>query len=223
MDSPTGSSMSEKQGAQPEHTVNIRDVDVAAGLDSDKPLDPNIATRIRYVYPKIRRGLRWALGNDRWTPCRRKIDWHIMPFMCSTQPSFLGSFIWEINMFSISTDSHVSVSWKVVYSYISHNLRYSTGCHSQIRWRLHNPMLSKSSKLFISSLSYSFLILMSLILGQFQVRRTFKPESIQLAWNYILFELSCFRSVSFPFPAILNLSSPYLVPSKHSSTTVPCW
>jgi hypothetical protein len=55
MDSPTSSSMSEKQGAQPEPkhtvTVNIRDVDVAAGLDSDKPLDPDIAARIRYVYP----------------------------------------------------------------------------------------------------------------------------------------------------------------------------
>ena len=50
MDSSTGGSMFEKQGAQRKHTVNIQDVDIAAGLDSDKPLDPDIAARIRYVY-----------------------------------------------------------------------------------------------------------------------------------------------------------------------------
>lgn len=41
--------MFEKQDALRGHTVNIQDVDVAAGLDSDKPLDPDIAARIRYV------------------------------------------------------------------------------------------------------------------------------------------------------------------------------
>lgn len=51
MDSSTGGSMFEKQGAQRKHTVNIQDVDIAAGLDSGKPLDPDIAARIRYVYP----------------------------------------------------------------------------------------------------------------------------------------------------------------------------
>lgn len=51
MDSSTGNAMFEKQGAQRGQTVNIQDVDVAAGLDSDKPLDPDIAARIRYVHP----------------------------------------------------------------------------------------------------------------------------------------------------------------------------
>jgi hypothetical protein len=49
----TGSNLKifEKQDRASGHTVNIRDVDVAAGLDSDKPLDPDIAVRIRYVHP----------------------------------------------------------------------------------------------------------------------------------------------------------------------------
>ena len=64
---------------------------------------------------------------------------------------------------------------------------------------------------------------MSLILEQCQSRRSFGPESIRLAWDYILFELSCVRSAYFPFLAILILSSPYVVPPKFSSTTVPCW
>ena len=51
---------SEKQDAHYGHTVNIRDVDVAASLDSDKPLDPDIAARIRYVHPKKPS---WALDN----------------------------------------------------------------------------------------------------------------------------------------------------------------
>ena len=51
MASSTGSDLKifEKQDAHRGHTVNIRDVDVAAGLDSDKPLDPDIAVRIRYA------------------------------------------------------------------------------------------------------------------------------------------------------------------------------
>ena len=47
----TGSNMFEKQDAQRGHIVNIQDVDVAAGLDLDKPLDPDVAARIRYVHP----------------------------------------------------------------------------------------------------------------------------------------------------------------------------
>lgn len=39
--------ISEKRGV---HSVNIREVDVAASLDSDKPLDPSTAARIRYHY-----------------------------------------------------------------------------------------------------------------------------------------------------------------------------
>ena len=50
MASSTGSNMLEKQDAQRAHTVNIQDVDVAAGLDLDKPLDPDLAARIRYVF-----------------------------------------------------------------------------------------------------------------------------------------------------------------------------
>ena len=49
--------MFEKKGAHRGHTVNIRDVDVAAALDSDdKPLDPVIAARIRYVHFENCRG-----------------------------------------------------------------------------------------------------------------------------------------------------------------------
>jgi len=48
------SEMSEKRDAHHGHTVNIREVDVAAGLDSDKPLDPDVAARIRYgVRPSL--------------------------------------------------------------------------------------------------------------------------------------------------------------------------
>ena len=47
----TGSKISEKQDAHHGRTVNIRDVDIAAGLDSDKPLGPDIAAHIRYVHP----------------------------------------------------------------------------------------------------------------------------------------------------------------------------
>lgn len=60
MVSSTGSDISkELEVARHVHTVNIREVDVAASLDSDKPLDPMVAARIR-----------------------RKIDWHLMPLMC---------------------------------------------------------------------------------------------------------------------------------------------
>ena len=51
MASSTGSKIFEKQDAHHGHTVNIQDVDVAAGLDLDKPLDPDVAARIRYVRP----------------------------------------------------------------------------------------------------------------------------------------------------------------------------
>ena len=40
----------EKQDGHRGYTVAIRDVDIAAGLDLDKPLDPDIATRIRHVH-----------------------------------------------------------------------------------------------------------------------------------------------------------------------------
>ena len=53
MDSSTGSDIS-KQGARRVHTVNIREVDVAAGLDSDKPLDPKVAARIKCVHSNYR-------------------------------------------------------------------------------------------------------------------------------------------------------------------------
>jgi hypothetical protein len=46
---------SKKQAAHPGHTVTIREVDIAAGLDSDKPLDPKDAARIRYVHPNYGR------------------------------------------------------------------------------------------------------------------------------------------------------------------------
>lgn len=44
-----------KQVTHPGHTVTVREVDIAAVLDSDKPLDPKDAARIRYVHPNYRR------------------------------------------------------------------------------------------------------------------------------------------------------------------------
>ncbi|KDR73634.1 hypothetical protein GALMADRAFT_251402 [Galerina marginata CBS 339.88] len=55
----SGSEISEKKGGVPHPVVHLQDVDVAAGLDSDTPLDPEVAARLR-----------------------RKIDWHLMPLMC---------------------------------------------------------------------------------------------------------------------------------------------
>ncbi|KAF9532168.1 major facilitator superfamily domain-containing protein [Crepidotus variabilis] len=56
----TSSEKSTKHEALSEHiTVKLQDVDEAAKLDSDAPLDPEVAARIR-----------------------RKIDWHLMPLMC---------------------------------------------------------------------------------------------------------------------------------------------
>jgi hypothetical protein len=58
-------------------------VDVAAELDSEKPLDPAEALRLRCVHiasssvPKIQCVL---------YVYRRKIDWHLMPLMCSELP-----------------------------------------------------------------------------------------------------------------------------------------
>ncbi|CAA7271463.1 unnamed protein product [Cyclocybe aegerita] len=61
MDSGSISEHSEKHGPEHAHTAiaKLRDVDVAAALDSDKPLDPEVAARLR-----------------------KKIDWHLMPLMC---------------------------------------------------------------------------------------------------------------------------------------------
>lgn len=45
--------MSEKSSNAGTHVgrlVKIQDVDVAASLDSDKPLEPAVALRLRYVY-----------------------------------------------------------------------------------------------------------------------------------------------------------------------------
>ena len=42
----------EKRGIHHGHTMNIREVDVAAGLDLDEPLDPNVAARIKYGLSK---------------------------------------------------------------------------------------------------------------------------------------------------------------------------
>ncbi len=52
MSAPMGESLSEKStkiGAHVGRLVKIQDVDVAAGLDSDKPLEPEVATKLRYV------------------------------------------------------------------------------------------------------------------------------------------------------------------------------
>lgn len=97
--------ISEKQSTRREHILNAQEVDVAAALDLDESLNPDVAARIRYVRPNYDIA---SMIDDRDVPRRRKIDWHLMPLMCSTQPSF----IWEINMFSTFFDSHVSVSWK---------------------------------------------------------------------------------------------------------------
>ncbi|KAH9483910.1 putative transporter PB10D8.01 [Psilocybe cubensis] len=54
----SASDASEKKVAH-HANVSIRDIDIAASLDSDAPLDPQAAAQIR-----------------------RKIDWHLMPLMC---------------------------------------------------------------------------------------------------------------------------------------------
>lgn len=54
MSAPMGDSVSEKStniGTHVGRLVKIQDVDVAAGLDSDKPLEPEAAARLRYVFP----------------------------------------------------------------------------------------------------------------------------------------------------------------------------
>lgn len=42
---------SEKKGSvnHTHHVLNLHDVDVAATLDSEKPLDPEVALRLRYA------------------------------------------------------------------------------------------------------------------------------------------------------------------------------
>lgn len=66
------------------HILSIADVDVAAGLDSDKPLEGEVALRLRYVQNVVfsTRGC-----FDSSLLSRRKIDLHLMPLMCS-QSSF---------------------------------------------------------------------------------------------------------------------------------------
>ncbi|KAF9484670.1 MFS general substrate transporter [Pholiota conissans] len=62
MDSSSVETTSEKKSSDTQqHTnvVNLQEIDIAAELDSDKPLDPEVAARLR-----------------------RKIDWHLMPLMC---------------------------------------------------------------------------------------------------------------------------------------------
>lgn len=44
----------EKRSVHHGHTMNIREVDVAAGLDLDEPLDPNVAARIKYGLSKAK-------------------------------------------------------------------------------------------------------------------------------------------------------------------------
>ena len=73
-------SSSEKTDKGPGHIATLHEVDVAAGLDSDKPLDPAAAALLRWVH--------WTLVNqglvDQCLSLRKKIDWHLMPLMCST-------------------------------------------------------------------------------------------------------------------------------------------
>ncbi|PPR05104.1 hypothetical protein CVT26_012340 [Gymnopilus dilepis] len=55
----SSSDTTEKKVPQTHAIVDLSDVDVAAKLDSDVPLDPEVAARLK-----------------------RKIDWHLMPLMC---------------------------------------------------------------------------------------------------------------------------------------------
>lgn len=54
-----GDTASEKSTTVGGRIVKLEDVDVAAALDSDKPLEPEVAAKLR-----------------------RKIDYHLMPLMC---------------------------------------------------------------------------------------------------------------------------------------------
>jgi len=46
----SASEKSTKDGSHPARIVKLQDVDVAAELDSDKPLDPEVAARLRCAY-----------------------------------------------------------------------------------------------------------------------------------------------------------------------------
>ena len=64
--------------------IAVKDVDTAAELASGEQgeLDPGEVLRIRFVAPEVS-----FLGSDLCLLCRRKIDKHILPLMCS-KPSY---------------------------------------------------------------------------------------------------------------------------------------
>ena len=55
--------------------AKIEDVDVAAVFDSDKPLQPEIAAKLRSVVTTF-------MSSKYLMLCRRKIDYYLMPLMC---------------------------------------------------------------------------------------------------------------------------------------------
>ncbi len=66
-------------------TVDTSDVDIAARLTAGKEISftPEEAARLRCVLSS-----HFGLANSQLFSCRRKIDWHIMPLMCS-KPALL--------------------------------------------------------------------------------------------------------------------------------------
>ena len=75
------------EGADHVHKSNVRtsDLDVAAALVAGKEVTftPEEALRIRCVRSAVRYCLRHTHSCDLALLCRRKIDLHLMPLMCS--------------------------------------------------------------------------------------------------------------------------------------------
>lgn len=77
MSTARGDTASEKSTYRSGRVAKIEDVDVAAVLDSDTPLEPEVAAKLRSVLTILMN------LNISWTAkCRRKIDFYLMPLMC---------------------------------------------------------------------------------------------------------------------------------------------
>lgn len=66
----SASEKSTKDSSHPARVVNLEDVDVAAALDSDEPLDPEVAARLRCAYAhafRFESAQRWVVPDGRST------------------------------------------------------------------------------------------------------------------------------------------------------------
>jgi len=77
MSTAIGDTASEKSTHRSGRIAKLEDVDVAAVLDSDTPLDPEVAAKLRSVVTTLMNS-----NISYTTGCRRKIDFYLMPLMC---------------------------------------------------------------------------------------------------------------------------------------------